>query len=908
MKRHLLKSMLVLIAALFSFSVAFAETGTETEKEQKNGNKNTTAEGQSYTIDGAYIAGTGSKQASPMTSKGLKFRTAVNGGTLEFTVREGYTITKLYMAAIGNYAADDAGLPYVKVTKVEVDGTEVDFDGGEFPDKNASEAAELTVDNISATQKIVLYFDNSNASAGTQLNASWSIDWSRPDATQPTITVTPETVALVPGATYQLNVHVDPNSFTTQWVSNDETVATVDENGLVTAVAAGTATISNQWTDDATVADAAVITVTDFDPSAFTLTAYDFTAMGDVALTKGESAGKIWNAAQSSYTENEVFWCTNEGLENLAIQQYFEEAKTNTGWKIVDGEGLFLGGGAGRCAAIGGIKAGQIVEFIYTGNHFYTTSKDAGINKTAISEGVGRAIFVAEEDGMIGFELDKGNYVKQINIYSSVVTMKTIGLVPGVWDVDNATFAAYAWNDKGNAWFPFVEVSGAYATQIPDSYTGIVLARINPEGTDADPWNNVWNQTDNIDFTAIADGTVFTITGWGGEGNSTYTTGTVPTDLTDLKATLAKVVELAKIFGYDTTEAEALLASDEATAEQLTAALQTLAVNAKDKANEALALAEAFFNQFDATAAAALAPYFEAAKASLAGDDVDAMLAAAKALSDNALVEGQSAIAKVDYYLRKMNDATVNTDLNNIQAALATNDLSSIAAAVRELKSHISDAATTYVVGVSTLISDGTAAGKDVTAMQAAYSNFLTVALKYKTEQATVVDLGYALYMLIKAVEDYKQANTVYTVAGTKDLTGTENDWDIVEANNMTLTDGLYTWKAENITVTSEIQPMFKVVKTDLEGQTWYPLGDGSTNWVITTGVTGGEGVFTITITFDAVTTNIDVKAEKTGETVGINDLNVAEKTAVIFNMAGQRVAAPVKGINIINGRKVIIK
>ena len=123
----------------------------------------------------------------------------------------------------------------------------------------------------------------------------------------------------------------------------------------------------------------------------------------------------------------------------------------------------------------------------------------------------------------------------------------------------------------------------------------------------------------------------------------------------------------------------------------------------------------------------------------------------------------------------------------------------------------------------------------------------------------------------------------------------------------MTLTDALNTWKAENITVTSEIQPMFKVVKTDLEGTTWYPEGDEATNWVITTGVTGDEGVFTITITFDPVTTNIDVKAEKTG-TVGINDVNVAEKTAVIFNMAGQRVAAPVKGINIINGRKVIIK
>lgn len=49
------------------------------------------------------------------------------------------------------------------------------------------------------------------------------------------------------------------------------------------------------------------------------------------------------------------------------------------------------------------------------------------------------------------------------------------------------------------------------------------------------------------------------------------------------------------------------------------------------------------------------------------------------------------------------------------------------------------------------------------------------------------------------------------------------------------------------------------------------------------------------------------------GETTGINDvsrLNNAEMTSdkVVFNLNGQRIAAPQKGINIINGRKVIVK
>ena len=49
------------------------------------------------------------------------------------------------------------------------------------------------------------------------------------------------------------------------------------------------------------------------------------------------------------------------------------------------------------------------------------------------------------------------------------------------------------------------------------------------------------------------------------------------------------------------------------------------------------------------------------------------------------------------------------------------------------------------------------------------------------------------------------------------------------------------------------------------------------------------------------------------GETTGINDvsrLNNAEMTSdkVVFNLNGQRIAAPQKGINVINGRKVIVK
>ena len=241
--------------------------------------------------------------------------------------------------------------------------------------------------------------------------------------TVPVISVTPKTLKLIPTATAKVTASVSP-ALPTQWTSSDEGVATVDANGTVTAIAAGTATIMNSWASevsDATASDQCEVTVADIDLSAYEVVkAYDFTAMGDVTLTLNEeAAGAIWNEANSK--TNNVFYCTNEGLELVAVQA---AVSSNKGWSIVDGQGLVLASGAGRCAAIGGIKQGQIVEFIYTGNGFYTRSSDDGIEKTALNEATGRAIYLADEDGMIGFELDKGNAVKQINIYEKAAEVE----------------------------------------------------------------------------------------------------------------------------------------------------------------------------------------------------------------------------------------------------------------------------------------------------------------------------------------------------------------------------------------------------------------------------------------------------------------------------------------------------
>lgn len=450
--KRIYKSLFLVLAALFSFSFAFAETGSETELTASGGaSSNAQVDGQSFYIDGSYIAGKGALQKGDMTSKGFKLRTGTDGNRAIFTVNTNYTITSLVINGIANYTAKTEGAAIV-VTKVEVDGVETDFTGGEFPGKAADTSGNLTISGINAQQSIAIYFDNSNAD-GNQINAAWIVDWERPDATQPTITVSPKAISLVPGATSKVSAKVDPNTFTTAWVSDNETVATVAEDGTVTAVAAGVANIINRWDSNEEVADTAVVTVTDFDPADFEIAKqFDFTTMGAVTLTiESEAAANIWNQANKKV--NPVFYCTNDGLGDIAVQAVLDGGK---GWSITEA-GLTLGSGAGRCAAVGHLYAGQVVEIIYTGSEFYTGSKedavmkDDGAVKTALNEGVGRAIYRMKESGMLGFEITKGKAIEKIIVYQlPVPTIANANFDANAEDVVTVTLQGYQRNVTGD--------------------------------------------------------------------------------------------------------------------------------------------------------------------------------------------------------------------------------------------------------------------------------------------------------------------------------------------------------------------------------------------------------------------------------------------------------------------------
>ena len=82
------------------------------------------------------------------------------------------------------------------------------------------------------------------------------------------VTVAPKTNNLVVGATRQLTATVEPSDADNQnitFTSDDDTVASVGVDGLVTANSAGTTTIT-VTTDDGGHTDVATINVTEPDP------------------------------------------------------------------------------------------------------------------------------------------------------------------------------------------------------------------------------------------------------------------------------------------------------------------------------------------------------------------------------------------------------------------------------------------------------------------------------------------------------------------------------------------------------------------------------------------------------------------------------------------------------------------
>ena len=300
---------------------------------------------------------------------------------------------------------------------------------------------------------------------------SYFINWERPNASEPAIKVSPKTLGLIVGESYKASVKIAPKTFSTHWYSDNEEVATIDEDGNVYALASGKANIIHAWNDDVQVGDTTFLQVTNIG----VLTPYivkenDFTSMDDITLTiSDEQVGYFYMPGYYSFTP--VYACTNNGLEDLAIQQPLDE-EGRSGWSIVGGSGLYMGSSSDESAAICNLKAGQIVDIVYTGSELFLGTYEGEAKKKNINESVGRAIFQMEEDGMIAFGLTRGSYVKSITIYEKkILTLAnltyTLPDTDILYDGERHGAIVSGWNEMGTPHIYYDDSEGVRTEEAP---------------------------------------------------------------------------------------------------------------------------------------------------------------------------------------------------------------------------------------------------------------------------------------------------------------------------------------------------------------------------------------------------------------------------------------------------------
>ena len=133
-------------------------------------------------------------------------------------------------------------------------------------------------------------------------------------------------------------------------------------------------------------------------------------------------------------------------------------------------------------------------------------------------------------------------------------------------------------------------------------------------------------------------------------------------------------------------------------------------------------------------------------------------------------------------------------------------------------------------------------------------------------------------YYYMDAAADYaggtkeevtKVLTPTYTVAGDSEAAfGTT--WDPTNtANDMALEGGLYKWTKTNVALYANTKISFKVVKNHDWNKGQWPERDGENdnNWILQDGITA-DGLYTITITFNESTKEIQATATKTGDIV----------------------------------------
>ena len=176
---------------------------------------------------------------------------------------------------------------------------------------------------------------------------------------------------------------------------------------------------------------------------------------------------------------------------------------------------------------------------------------------------------------------------------------------------------------------------------------------------------------------------------------------------------------------------------------------------------------------------------------------------------------------------------------------------------------------------------------------------------------APTVDITAAGYATYVATEDVAVPAGVkaYIVTSTADNVATLTQIDDIPANTAVILEGnADTYTLTSTTATANVSANLLKASTGVTADgTQYVLAEKSsvvgfykaTTGTIAAGkaylVIGGGAPEFVGFSFDS-------------ETTGVKAIDVAQQSGAVFNLAGQRVAQPTKGLYIQDGKKVIIK
>jgi uncharacterized protein YjdB len=194
------------------------------------------------------------------------------------------------------------------------------------------------------TIKIRVTGSKNTASTGTYVVVDYLKVYSSGSVAVTGVAVTPTTATLAPGATQQLTAAVSPTTATNKnvtWTSSNTAVATVNSSGLVTAVAAGSATITAKTADGAKTSTSTV-TVTSSSVSVSSVSVSPasttvklggtFQLVASVAPSTATNKNVTWRSANNSIaTVSTTGVVTGVAAGNVVITATTEDgAKTST--------------------------------------------------------------------------------------------------------------------------------------------------------------------------------------------------------------------------------------------------------------------------------------------------------------------------------------------------------------------------------------------------------------------------------------------------------------------------------------------------------------------------------------------------------------------------------------------------